>query len=81
MKKSELREIIKEEILKEDSFQDLKKVLDNLLQNYTPGTVMSSIGSSIDDLYSDKKITASYVKKAIAALSTVQKRLQKTIKK
>ena len=79
MKKSELRQIIKEEIqcLTEDVFSDLDKSVKSIFGKYTPASIFRQIDMAISDLYYNKKINTSTLKRTINAVGTLQNSLTK----
>lgn len=81
MKKSELRKIIKEELveLNEDILTDFKKIASDSFVKFTPASVLGDFISSLQDAYEDGKIKKSYLMRMKKALPAATKRIDKII--
>lgn len=80
MKKSELKQIIKEELSKLDEAKnlwDIEKLVYELVQQYSGSYVVLSFLSGVSDAFSDGKISRTKLQKIIASLGTAQTRIKK----
>jgi hypothetical protein len=85
MKKSELRQIIREELLKKnslnerDAYADGKKYFTRAFGESTPSTIIAIMESVLQNLLEDDKIEKSYVKGIIKSMEAAAKRLSRFV--